>query len=1539
MIFRRSSRAARTTFAVSLLLPFAASAAPPAWWSAGNPPVIDPNATEQNKGIANIGQAKWMAKNALEALRSVLPETAALIETDLVGVGKPIASWDTPGTPAEQTAQRSPLLIGQLKAITAPFYIHLKAAAPGWLASEMSRYGLPAGDFPWTVDMVDDANKSPAVLGQLKAAFSLDFTGDQEAAADGLPDLWEERHFGNLSQTATGDPDNDGFSNLTEYHAGTSPVSSANPPVMAVAAGSYHSLALAADGRVWAWGYNGSGELGDRTTTERNSPVPVAYVLGMGKIVKISAGGNTSMALDESGALWGWGGNGSRQILRDTTQNILVPTRVSFPSAAGAIVSVSCGREHMIALDETGGLWVWGDNHYGQLGFGDTTDVTDGPRLLPKPAAMGSVVQVLASWYSSYVLDSNGIVWAWGRDYYGELGKGSSNSSDLVPAVISAPVGFPIVKSISSKDSHVLALGQDGTLWGWGENHRGQLGLGDYTGRNAPVKIESSALAWKTIGTGHDHSLAVTTAGETRTTGYNSYNYCLLGTAASTLEKTSAFAPTSSVPGWQDPLMLDGSQQHSVALTPDGGIWTWGSGSSGKLGHGNSLEKGVPTKIAALSLGTDDSDFDDLPDSWEKRYFGDLSKNGQSVTAGGLTLATAYLNHLDPSSGDSDLDLMPDAWEIAHGLNPHDDTDALDDADGDRIPNLWECKRGTNPTDSSSKPAADLIVDAVDPGTATDNRHATITAAVNAAPSGSTHPTWYHIIEVKSGVYTESVALPTSKRIALLGEPGASIPEIRNPTLNSSTLIISGSAFVDGFRITNARYRDFETTSQGYPGIDVNYDNVRASVSNTIIHDQKAGYGAAVRMYADFLRLSHITIFDCAGQNSAHSIYVSGGDLEIADSIIRGNESPDIPQVYVSPNARVSATRSFIRGGEIGASPADPLLTPRGLLKSGSPAIDAGETGVAADDIHGETRAGAADAGADEFRDADSDGLPDWLENQGVLNLSADQDSDGLANLAEYELGANPLAADSDGDSLNDGAEIAAGANPLWTDSDADLMPDNWEVTHSLNPTNAADALEDADGDRIPNLYEFANATNPRDAASVPTPHIIVDPATVTETATQKKTISAAISAAPTITSNPTRFNIIAVKSGIYVENATINDRRILLIGEAGASPPVISPVSSSAALTIYENRAVVDGFIFRKNPALSSGKGIGVYLDNPQHESRMINCMITGQTASFGAGIECHTGRLSVIHCTLTGNSGSHRGRAIFIGNSGYLNLVNSIVWNPIGTATMQIDQYNIGSASVTTSIILGAEFGASGADPKFDRYYGLMADSPAIGAGSPQSNSLVDLHGEIRPLATPDIGADQRVDSDGDTLLDWWERKYFENLSKGPNDDNDSPQADRLINYHEYLLGFDPLNPDTKMTGNWDALEALSMRDDPWYPAEWKLDPDKDNLTTGLEIAFGFDPLNPNSTGTGIFDSLIYHLGYSSDENDWDSDGRTNQAEALLGTNPFVDDSDGDGTIDGDDFFPLDPTRWDSPGATGGDVTAPVITLSEPVGAVPVP
>ena len=187
----------------SLLLPtcITVQAAPPSWWSqigADGRTVIDSTINNADpKAVANIGQAKYMAKRALEAMRLVMPETADAIGSQLVGTGKIIPTWNPPvagSTFAKE--QFAPLRIGELKAIADPFYTVLRDADSEWILAQLVQNGTmdsanSENFFPWTSDGADNADKAIATIGQLKAIFSLRFESIQSTltAEDmGVPD-------------------------------------------------------------------------------------------------------------------------------------------------------------------------------------------------------------------------------------------------------------------------------------------------------------------------------------------------------------------------------------------------------------------------------------------------------------------------------------------------------------------------------------------------------------------------------------------------------------------------------------------------------------------------------------------------------------------------------------------------------------------------------------------------------------------------------------------------------------------------------------------------------------------------------------------------------------------------------------------------------------------------------------------------------------------------------------------------------------------------------------------------------------------------------------------------------------------------------------------------------------------------------------------------------------------------------------------------------------------------------------------------------
>lgn len=227
----------------ALLTP--ALANPPAWWFNGSPPIIT-GGTANNQAAANIGQAKWVVFEALRALDTAAPTIATQIRTDLAGTAPNFTNRiidltiPNPKPAGWADQQKVPLLIGQLKAISAPFYTRLHVYDSNWLATERATNGTntPGSIFPWTTETTDDANKAIANIGQLKAVFSLRFetltAATVDTDGDGLSDEWEIANGFNPNDPsdANVDPDVDGITNATENTKGLNPMAKDNPKLL-----------------------------------------------------------------------------------------------------------------------------------------------------------------------------------------------------------------------------------------------------------------------------------------------------------------------------------------------------------------------------------------------------------------------------------------------------------------------------------------------------------------------------------------------------------------------------------------------------------------------------------------------------------------------------------------------------------------------------------------------------------------------------------------------------------------------------------------------------------------------------------------------------------------------------------------------------------------------------------------------------------------------------------------------------------------------------------------------------------------------------------------------------------------------------------------------------------------------------------------------------------------------------------------------------------------------------------------------------------
>lgn len=239
-----------------------------------------------------------------------------------------------------------------------------------------------------------------------------------------------------------------------------------------------YTLALKSNGDLWAWGSNAQGQLGDGTTSPRNTPTPI----GTG-FREIKVGANASYGIKQDRTLWSWGANNYGQLGDGSVTQRNTPAQVAADIEAVYPVGAS-----VFAIKTDGSLWAWGNNAQGQLGDGSME-----MRTTPVRIGTGFSGIVRLSDWSVYGLQADGSLWAWGSNARGELGDGTTTSY-AIPTRVGA--GFSSVTGLSGWESaYTLAIKTDGSLWAWGDNSSGNLGDGSTEWRLTPVVILTEGFA------------------------------------------------------------------------------------------------------------------------------------------------------------------------------------------------------------------------------------------------------------------------------------------------------------------------------------------------------------------------------------------------------------------------------------------------------------------------------------------------------------------------------------------------------------------------------------------------------------------------------------------------------------------------------------------------------------------------------------------------------------------------------------------------------------------------------------------------------------------------------------------------------------------------------------------------------------------------------------------------------------------------------------------------------------------------------------
>jgi len=256
---------------------------------------------------------------------------------------------------------------------------------------------------------------------------------------------------------------------------------------------------------------------------------------------------------------------------------------------------VEAGGRHALVLLSDGAIWAWGDNAFGQLGD-RTQDLRTTPVRIDSDTTWASLA---AGFYHTLALKSDGSLWAWGDNTKGQLGDGAASFNQPVPVRIGTDTDWA---AVAAGDFHSLALKSDGSLWAWGENSSGQIGDGLVVPANqtVPVRIGTDT-DWIAIAAGGEHSAALKADRTLWVWGGNGSGQLGNGTTIDAVAPVRAVLPGPLAPG--DSSVLAAGKGHTQVVLADSTLWSWGNNTSGQLGTGTQLNNDLPAREGGLATG------------------------------------------------------------------------------------------------------------------------------------------------------------------------------------------------------------------------------------------------------------------------------------------------------------------------------------------------------------------------------------------------------------------------------------------------------------------------------------------------------------------------------------------------------------------------------------------------------------------------------------------------------------------------------------------------------------------------------------------------------------------------------------------------------------------------------------------------------------------------------------------------------------------------------------------------------------------------
>jgi alpha-tubulin suppressor-like RCC1 family protein len=382
------------------------------------------------------------------------------------------------------------------------------------------------------------------------------------------------------SDANTDGPKTLGITILTGSLSGTPVVNTASTILI-------NDTSLTPDNRLFGWGQNQYGSLSYPGNNYRSSPTQIGTETTWSKI---SNSGYTVLANKTDGTMWSWGAGAYGVLGLD----IVGTNYKSSPTQIGTGTTwsqVAIGKYSAFAVKTDGTMWSWGNNSQGELGSNNrvyrSSPVQVGSDTNWSQPALGSAL--------SLAIKSNGTIWfIGGRNDRGTSGLNLGNATRSSPTQIGAGTTWSKI-SVSETDSlneTVFAIKTDGTLWGWGSNNLGQLGLNiiNSYGRSSPTQI-GTGTTWSLANAARAGGFAIKTDGTLWVWGY--FNNGSSGTNIDTFLVSSPIQ-IGALTNWSK---VNSGKYHTTAIKTDGTLWTWGQNDAGELGQNNRVMRSSPVQV------------------------------------------------------------------------------------------------------------------------------------------------------------------------------------------------------------------------------------------------------------------------------------------------------------------------------------------------------------------------------------------------------------------------------------------------------------------------------------------------------------------------------------------------------------------------------------------------------------------------------------------------------------------------------------------------------------------------------------------------------------------------------------------------------------------------------------------------------------------------------------------------------------------------------------------------------------------------------